>query len=127
MRRKMSDFEKRWLKLFASEISEKDIEKYVVSYGNYIWHVFSWELKPKGSCLVGDAAQEAFDRADKSGARYYEPFPENGEHEPSYDSPSAAELDELIECYALSADESWTYIKTHEGDLCGPYFYKREI
>lgn len=46
MRRKLSDFEKRWLKLFASEISEKDIEKYVVSYGNYIWHVFSWELKP---------------------------------------------------------------------------------
>lgn len=126
MRRKMSAFEKRWLKLFASEISDKDLERYVVSYGNFIWHVFSWELKPQGSYLLGDAAREAFDRADKSGARYFEPFPGDGPHEPSYDSPSAAELDGLSECYVISIDESWTYIKTHEGDLCGPYFYKRD-
>ncbi|MGM9667788.1 MAG: DUF4275 family protein [Eubacteriales bacterium] len=30
------------------------------------------------------------------------------------------------EIFAAAADFSWTYIKTHEGDCCGPYFYRKE-
>ena len=29
-----------------------------------------------------------------------------------------------VEFYVVAKDYSWTYIKTHECDLCGPYFYK---
>ena len=29
---------------------------------------------------------------------------------------------ELNEFYVVAKDYSWTYIKTHEGDSCGPYF-----
>lgn len=42
---------------------------------------------------------------------------------PCYDT--AEKIDkELSEFYVVSKDYSWTYIKTHEGDLCGPYFLK---
>jgi len=26
--------------------------------------------------------------------------------------------------YVVAKDYSWTYIKTHENDLCGPYFMR---
>ena len=40
---------------------------------------------------------------------------------------SAERIDEqFVEFYVISNDYSWTYIKTHEGDLCGPYFLKVE-
>ena len=32
---------------------------------------------------------------------------------------------ELSEFYVVAKDYSWTYIKTHEGDLCGPYFLRK--
>ncbi|MBQ2256411.1 MAG: DUF4275 family protein [Clostridia bacterium] len=28
--------------------------------------------------------------------------------------------------FAAAADFSWTYIKTHENDWCGPYFYRKK-
>ena len=120
--RSLSPFEKRWLKLFASDVSKSDIRKHVLD-GGFIWHVFSRELKPGDSFLTGEDARKAFDRADKSGALYYEPFPNNGPHEAEYDSPPASQLEDLKEVYVVSSDNSWTFIKTHEGDLCGPYFY----
>ena len=58
----LNEFEKRWLAAFAEGISKKQLEKYVVSRGNHIWHLFSWELLPEGSYLKGDAAREAYDR-----------------------------------------------------------------
>ena len=32
--------------------------------------------------------------------------------------------EKLNEFYVVAKDYSWTYIKTHEGDLCGPYFMR---
>ena len=43
----LNEFEKRWLAAFAEGISKKQLEKYVVSRGNHIWHLFSWELLRK--------------------------------------------------------------------------------
>lgn len=31
----------------------------------------------------------------------------------------------LTEFYVVAKDYSWTYIKTHEADACGPYFLKK--
>ena len=39
-----NEFFSTWLRRFANGISSEKIEKYVVSTGNYLWHVFSWEL-----------------------------------------------------------------------------------
>jgi phosphopantetheine adenylyltransferase len=55
----IKDFEKKWMAFFANGIDQKAIQKYVVSTGNYIWHIFSWELLPKESYLTGDAARAA--------------------------------------------------------------------
>ena len=119
-----STFEKEWLKVFAKTINKNELDKYVTHQGNYIWHIFSWKLLPEGSFLAGNEARKAFDEENKTNARYYEPWPDNGQHNPEYNSPSSKELDLLRECYVISSDKKWTYIKTHEGDFHGPYFYK---
>ena len=38
---------------------------------------------------------------------------------------SSKEIDsKMTELYVVAKDYSWIYIKTHENDLCGPYFMK---
>ena len=122
--RPFSPFEKQWLALFAADIPREVVQRYVHDTGNYIWHVFSFELKPRDSFAEKEEAKRLFDAQDKRGASYYEPWPKNGEHEPQYDSPSADDLEELTECYVIAADKSWTYILTHEDGILGPYFYR---
>ena len=123
--RTLSGFAKRWLKLFASRVPKEEIAKHVLTPGNYIWHVFYFDMLPDGSYLEGDSAREAFDQADKAGARYHKPFAPTGSPAPKYHSPCAEDLDQLTEIYVIAADQSWTYIKTHEGNACGPYFCRR--
>lgn len=115
-------FEKQWLSHFAADISAKNIRKYVVSTGNYIWHVFSWKLLPDGTYLAGDAAREAYNKVNKTDAIYIEPFGKGGSKNLTQNLENAADLDKLTEIYVAAKDFSWTYIKTHENDWCGPYF-----
>ena len=122
----LATFKKRWLDAFAPGIPAKNIKKYVISTGNYIWHVFSWKLLPDGSYLVGDAARKAYDQADKRGAVYIEPFDRGGSKSLTWDMDKASVLDSLTEVYVVAADNSWTYIKTHENDYCGPYFLRKD-
>ena len=73
----IQDFEKNWMSSFANGIDKKDIQKYVVSTGNYIWHIFSWKLLPQGSYLVGNDARKAYNNLSKQQrecALYIEPF-----------------------------------------------------
>ena len=119
--RPFSPFEKQWMALFAADIPREVVQRYVHDTGNYIWHVFSFELKPRDSFAEKEEAKRLFDAQDKRGASYYEPWPKNGEHEPQYDSPSADDLEELTECYVIAVDKSWTYILTHEDGILGPY------
>ena len=114
-------FEKRWLKSFAADIPKTLLQRYVYDDGNFIWHVFSWKLKPEGSFLTGDAARQAFDAADKHDAEYGGPWFCKDFRPPK--SPTAVELDKRMECYAMSLSGKWTYIKTHESEF-GPYFYR---
>ena len=117
----LNEFEKRWLAAFAEGISKKQLEKYVVSRGNHIWHLFSWELLPEGSYLKGDAAREAYDHIshyERDSALFIEPF---GKRHPesfsmTWQESSAQQLDQRTEIFVVAEDFSWTYIKTHEGD-----------
>ena len=122
--RKFSAFETEWLRRFAADIPKKDIKTYVIGFGGYIWHVFSWELLPTDSYLKGAAAMAAFDAADKTGAVCFEPFKEDAPL-PAPESLTAELLEERVECYVMAGDGSWSYITTHEGDLCGPYFIRK--
>ncbi len=123
-------FERRWIEEFAADVSREDIEKYVLSndeFCNYIWHVFSWKLIEDGAYLVGDEAREAYLKTDKEGAIFIEPF----EAMNSCPLPPVLKSSRVIdlvctEIYVTAADFSWTYIKTHEGNWCGPYFYQKQ-
>ncbi len=117
----LSQFEKNWLKLFAAHTDKKLLNTHVISPGNYIWHIFSFEILPKCTFLIGKEARNAFDLQDKENAIMYLPFQKKIKEA----NMSAEEIDSFTECYVVSEDKTWTYIKTHE-DMCGPYFYKKE-
>ena len=117
------EFYTAWLKRFAEGISEENIERYVVSTGNYLWHVFSWELLDEAKYLVGDSAKDAYNKIDKNNALYIDWFSDDGAKALTQELSTAEALDQMTEVYVAAPDFSWTYIKTHE-IMCGPYFMK---
>lgn len=117
------EFYTKWLEVFASGISKDDIKKYVKSTGNYIWHIFSWELLNDNKYLKGNEAKEAYDTIDKKGAIYIEWFEDKHSKDILWNLNTAKALDDLVEVYVVGKDFKWTYIKTHE-NMCGPYFMK---
>ena len=117
------EFYTAWLKRFAEGISEENIERYVVSTGNYLWHVFSWELLDEAKYLVGDSAKDAYNKIDKNNALYIDWFSDDGAKALTQELSTAEALDQMTEVYVAAPDFSWTYIKTHE-IMCGPYFMR---
>ena len=69
-----NEFYSAWLSHFANGISKENIEKYVVSTGNYLWHVFSQKLLDKKVFLTGNSARKAYDKIDKHNALYIDWF-----------------------------------------------------
>lgn len=118
-----SEFYAAWLRHFACDISKADIDKYVVSTGNYLWHIFSWELIDQACYLSGDAAREAYDCMDKHDVWILNWFDGSDPCNLLGGAPASEQLDEMNEVYVTASDFSWTYMKTHEA-ACGPYFMK---
>ena len=113
-----------WLKRFANEVTKEQLEKYVEN--QYIWHVFSWKLFKASNLLVGDEARQAFNKISKDDCICCDMFNGNGVTDklsPRFDTAEKIDA-ELEEFYVVAKDYSWTYIKTHECDLCGPYFLR---
>ena len=116
-------FINQWIRHFAKNVSSKDIDSYVKN--QYIWHIFSWDLLCRDTFLVGDEARQAYDKEDKSNCIFCETFGSGVSEAMKEDYISSKSIDmNVTELYVVSKDYSWTYIKTHEGDLCGPYFMK---
>ena len=118
-----NEFYSAWLSHFANGISRENIEKYVVSTGNYLWHVFSWELLDQKVFLTGDSARKAYDQIDKHNALYIDWFIDHETKSLTAKLRTANALDEMTEIYVVASDLTWTYMKTHES-MCGPYFMK---
>ena len=117
-------FKNQWLRHFAKDVDKRDIEEHVK--GQFIWHVFSWELIKPDGLLVGNDARRAFDKIEKNDCICCDMFGSNGvNNKLSNEYDTAEKIDQkLTEFYVVAQDYSWTYIKTHEGDLCGPYFLR---
>ena len=117
-------FINQWLRRFAKNISKDKIDKYVKD--QYIWHIFSWNLLDSDLFLTGDDARRAYNESDKSGCIFCDAFGSDGVFNVLKEKYSSAEeIDtSAIELYVISEDFSWTYIKTHENDVCGPYFMR---
>ena len=48
------EFYEKWIQTFASNIPKSDLKKYVVSTGNLIWHIFSWDLLDSKTYFEGE-------------------------------------------------------------------------
>ena len=118
-----NEFSSKWLSCFAKDISRKDIEKYVISAGSYLWHVFSWGLIDEKLFLKGDDARKAYDKIDKHNALYINWFEDDETNNYTVALNTADTVDKTMELYVVASDFSWTYMKTHEC-MCGPYFMK---
>ena len=113
----------RWLEVFAAGIPREQMVEHVLSEGNCLWHIFSWELAP---CLEGDAARQAL-AACPAGKVYS--FYEGLWNDLPYVKPAELPLAEDFfadkhDVYLVDKDFTWTYVHTHE-EACGPYFCKR--
>ncbi len=122
----IENFTSKWLQHFANGIKKDKLQKYVIN--QYIWHIFSWKLLDRDLYLSGDAARLAYDNADKSNCIFCETFGGRGKGVTDVlleEYSASKSIDsQITELYVVTKDFSWTYIKTHENDLCGPYFMK---
>ena len=118
-------FINQWLRCFATDIDKKELQRCFAD--KFVWHIFSYKLLDSETFLVGDAARLAYDQADKSSCLFCDMYGKSGVTDILSDEySSSSKIDsEIRELYVVSKDYSWTYIKTHENDNCGPYFYRR--
>ena len=118
----------RWLDVFADGVSDAELGRHVLSDGNYLWHLFSWNLVP---CLSGDAARQALSEA--SGEKYLFYYEEPPEGEPLVRPVTAEKLVTLpadagaipgADWYVVDKDFTWTFAQPHEADR-GPDFCRK--
>ena len=62
----------KWLAIFGKDVDKKVINDHVTSYGNHLWHLFTWGNVP---CILGDEARKVFDALDYAEAiRFYDGY-----------------------------------------------------
>ncbi|WP_041917212.1 DUF4275 family protein [Desulfitobacterium dehalogenans] len=118
---------KQWENNFANHLSNEE-KKNICLWDNsefcgYLWHLFSYK---KRDCLKGEEAEKAFNNENK-GSCYI--FWEHTDHalilENAYILDSE-DLEDEYDIYVVDKEFSWTYVKTHETLLCGPYFGRKD-
>ena len=120
----MSDEElmEKWLSTFGKGVDKNIMEEHVTSYGNHLWHLFTWGEVP---CLQGEDARKAFDELQYEEAiRFYDGYAGHIEKVSVIGkiSAKAVDKDRGSDVYIVAKDFSWTYVRTHEIGICGPYF-----
>lgn len=119
------DFRKRWIESFAKGADEKELETFVLANGNYLWHLFSWEVLDSQKFLEGNDAKKAFEQLDKNGAIYIDWGRSEETKEWTNETLELLSKDELNEIYVVASDFSWTYMVTSQESF-GPYFMKKD-
>ena len=115
---------KKWLKVFGKNVDKKLVEEHVTSYGNHLWHLFTWGEVP---CLQGEDAKQAFDELEyEEAVRFYDGYANHIEKVCVINKvlAKAVDKDKASDVYIVAKDFSWTYVRTHEEGWCGPYFCK---
>ena len=115
----------KWLSTFGKGVDKNIMEEHVTSYGNLLWHLFTWGEVP---CLQGEDARKAFDELQYEEAiRFYDGYAGHIENVSVIEKITAKAIDKdcASDVYIVAKDFSWTYVRTHEEGWCGPYFCKR--
>lgn len=115
-----------WEKHFASHLTEEDKDKiylkYKDGYQGYLWHLFSNKQR---DCLEREEANEAFQKvAHESYYVFYQLSNEVLILENAAEF-MVEDLEEEYDVYVVDKDFTWTYVKTHETEWCGPYFCRK--
>jgi len=111
----------KWLSVFGEGVNKTMLGTHVTSYGNLLWHLFTWGEVP---CLEGEKARRAFDALSYAEAiRFHDGYAGHIEGITTVEKLSAedVEQDSASDVYITAKDFSWTYVRTHEFGL-GPYF-----
>ena len=111
----------KWLSVFGAGVDKQIIEEHVTSYGNLLWHLFTWG---EVNCLKGEEAKKVFDELQYDEAiRFYDGYAGHIEKAAVIGKLSAKQVEKDRECdvYIVAEDFSWTYVRTHEDGWCGPY------
>lgn len=114
-------FSRRWLSAFGNEVDKKTIRDHILAEGNFLWHLFTWGEVP---CLEGEEAKKEFDALQYTEAiKFCDGYSGHIKKVSNVNKLSAKEIDEDPEgdVYIVAQDYSWTYVRTHEGDYCGPF------
>ncbi len=114
----------KWLSVFGAGVDKQMMEEHVTSYGNLLWHLFTWG---NVSCLQGHEARKAFDELQYEEAiRFYDGYASHIGNVSVVKKISAKKVDKDRErdVYIVAEDFSWTYVRTHEEGL-GPYFCRK--
>ena len=118
-----------FLRAFVGIKNERIIKHFVRKIARnkcFLWQI---RIANREFCLMGPKADSAFDIACKRNAyelifdgpfSYETPIPLLKEH---YTAALIRE-DGPREFYVFDKDYEWCYVVTHEGDACGPYFFK---
>ncbi len=118
-----------WLYAFARDVDKSFIDSHVISVGNFLWHIFSYE---KVECLREDEARKVFDSMEYDRAiRFHDGFGGRISEVCETGKILSGALDQehkrnTRDVYIVASDFSWTYVKTHENGWCGPYFCYRK-
>lgn len=115
----------RWLAIFGENVDKGDIKKHVTSFGNHLWHLFSYELIP---CIEEDDARRAFDKLYYTEAiKFHGGYSGHIQDVSLIGKVSAQEIENesedegSIDVYVIAKDFTWTYVCTHETGNFGPY------
>lgn len=116
---------RKWISAFGGNVDKRILKEHVLADGNYLWHLFTWGNVP---CFEKDEARKAFDEL-----QYTEAVKFCGgrsgciENVRTVAKISAEEIDNDCESdvYIVAKDFTWTYVRTHERESCGPYFCRK--
>lgn len=114
---------KKWLEIFAKDVSAKTLEKYVTNEDCYLWHIFSYGFV---NCIQGEAAEKEYMKV-KYSEKYI--FSEDkfaaDKRNGRVIAVEESEVSDYTDIYITDKSFCWTFVKTHESD-CGPYFCRVE-
>lgn len=129
----LTSYKKEWLNAFSPKRHNNKIKK--ACYKNkhfvtYLWHLFSYEFAKSVPC---EEARKEYDSTAKSTAIVMLERERLCYRIENFSSLTTEILDKIqskhrhyIDVIITADDFSWTYCMTHEGDYCGPFFYKKQ-
>ncbi|MFZ0443209.1 MAG: DUF4275 family protein [Bacillus sp. (in: firmicutes)] len=111
---------KKWEDHFANHLS--DNAKKSIYLDDFLWHVFSYE---KRACLQEEQADIDFNRELK---KFCYLFYQQSDEAFILENATSLNANDLLneeDVYLVDKEFNWTYVKTHETGLCGPYFCQK--